>query len=127
MQRARVSATFMMEKSRFERDIATLRKRNADLNLMRSHFSAPEVHHHVEKSINTDGQNKIKKLATVRLASGLLHDTLKTAWSCLDATHVRHWAKLCVDSEPNPGTDTVTLDMAVSSEIVKLQQQYVQI
>jgi hypothetical protein len=38
MQRARSSAMFMMEKSRFESDISTLRKRNSDLNVLRTSF-----------------------------------------------------------------------------------------
>jgi len=105
-----------MEKSRLERDIATLRKRNADLNLLRTHFSTQESRSYMVKSIDEDAQRKIKRLATIRLAANLLHDTLKAAWSCSDSTHVQHWAKLCVDTETRSKSDSVTLDMAVSSE-----------
>jgi hypothetical protein len=124
MQRARVSAIYMMEKSRFERDIATLRKRNADLNFLRSHFSLVDSSIRSRKGINADGEAEIQRLATVRLASRMVHDTLKTAWSCLDNTHVQHWVKLCVDSHTKSWTDSITLDMAVSSEVAQ-QQPYV--
>jgi hypothetical protein len=111
----------MMEKSRFERDIATLRKRNADLNLLRTHFSIHEKHSWSASSSTTEAQNKVKRLATVRLAASMLHETLKTAWSCSDTTHLRHWVKLCVDCESKENVEPVTLDMAFSSEVAKQQ------
>jgi hypothetical protein len=113
----------MMEKGRFERDIATLRKRNADLNLLRTHFSVHEKRSWSAKSTTTQAHIKVKRLATVRLAAGMLHETLKAAWSCSDTTHLRHWIKLCVECDSKDNAGPVTLDMAFSSEVAK-QQRY---
>jgi hypothetical protein len=115
----------MMEKSRFERDIATLRKRNADLNLLRTQFSVHEERSWSVQSTSTQAQSKVRRLATVRRAASMLHETLKTAWSCSDTTHVRHSIKLCIDCESKEIAGPVTLDMALSSEIAK-QQRYAQ-
>jgi hypothetical protein len=107
----------MMERSRFDRDIATLRKRNADLNLLRMHFSVHEKRPWSTKSTTAEAQIKVKRLATVRLAASMLHETLKMAWSCSDTTHLCHWVKLCVDCDAKENTEPVTLDMAFSSEV----------
>ncbi|KAF2822664.1 hypothetical protein CC86DRAFT_81209 [Ophiobolus disseminans] len=119
IERTRVSAAYLMEKSRFERDLVTLRKRNADLNLLRSHFSTAEIHTHTTKSVNEDAQGKIKRICIVRTASTLLHNTLKTAWSCADRTHRRHWVKLCVDADAQSISNSVALNMAIASEIAQ--------
>jgi hypothetical protein len=65
----------MLEKSRFDRDIATLRKRNADLNLLRMHFCVHKKRPWSTKSTTTEAQNKVERLATVRLAGSMLHET----------------------------------------------------
>jgi hypothetical protein len=108
-----------MEKSRFERDIASLRTTNADLNRLRSNVFTTEKHPHAIKTFNSEAQSKIKRLVTIRQASSSLYDTLRTAWSCLDTTHVRHSVKLCVDTDSKPDVESVTLDMAVSSEVAE--------
>ncbi|KAH7092466.1 hypothetical protein FB567DRAFT_588743 [Paraphoma chrysanthemicola] len=117
LQRARISAAFVIEKSRFEKDIVTLRKRNADLNLLRIHFSSTDNPHPSSRAVTQNTREEIENFGTIRLASGLLHDTLKTAWSCSDATHMRHWVKLRVDS-PKPRNKSVKLDLAVSSDMI---------
>jgi hypothetical protein len=114
-----------MERGRFERDIATLRKRNADLNLLRTQFSVHEKRSWSAQSTSTQVESKVRRLATVRRAASMLHETLKTAWSCSDTTHLRHSVKLCVDCDSKENSGPVTLDMAFSSEVAK-QQRYAQ-
>ncbi|KAH7066347.1 hypothetical protein BKA63DRAFT_557856 [Paraphoma chrysanthemicola] len=115
LQRAKLSAAFILEKGRFERDIATLRKRNADLNLLRIHFTSMENPPSPSNPATSGAKIAIDNFGTIRLASSLLHDTLKMAWSCSDAAHLRHWVKLCVES-PKPHNMSVKLDIAISSE-----------
>jgi hypothetical protein len=120
-QRARTSATLMMEKSRFERDISTLRQRNADLSLLRKSLDRVE-HLPRDNSASGNARMAVGRLSKIQVACGLLHDTFKDAWSCSDQSHARHWVKLCIDSEPEPKFDPVTLDMAISSEIIAVPQ-----
>ncbi|KAF2874549.1 hypothetical protein BDV95DRAFT_566414 [Massariosphaeria phaeospora] len=117
LQRAR----FVLEKSRFERDIANLRKRNADLSLLRSQLIALESRPKI--SLSTDGMVDLRPISKVRTASDMLHDTLKDAWSCLDNRHLHHLVKLCVETGPESCRDSVTLDMAISCEIADKSQR----
>ncbi|CAO2648716.1 Nn.00g096650.m01.CDS01 [Neocucurbitaria sp. VM-36] len=68
--------------------------------------------------VSPDARTIVDHLSRVRFASGLLHDTLKSTWSCLDQSHLRHWAKMCMVSEPDVSSESVTLDMAISCDIV---------
>ncbi|KAF1956494.1 hypothetical protein CC80DRAFT_547994 [Byssothecium circinans] len=123
LRRARVSAAFMMQKSRFERDIATLRQRNADLNLLRTQLTALWPRIHSASQVSVDATESVGRFSRIRLASGLLHDTLKGSWSCSDQSHLQHWVKLGVDSDAQSTPHLVTLDMAISYETTTLSQR----
>jgi len=115
----------MLEKSRFERDIATLRERNADMNLLRTNINALETRSRPQSLPNDDARTIVARLSKVRLASRLLHDTLKDTWSCSDQSHVQHWVKLCVGHDTDSRSDVIALDMAISSEVSAQSHLYV--
>lgn len=106
-----------MEKGRFERDLSILRKRNADLNLLRTHFSPREARPKPKDLIVGGTGDEVIQLSAVRSASSMLYDTLKESWACSDDSHIRHWVKLCLDCDLEPRPDSVTLNLAFSSDI----------
>lgn len=55
----------------------------------------------------------------------MLYETLKQSWSCSDQTHLRHWVKLCIDSETESQSESVTLDMAIACDINGQGKRYV--
>lgn len=123
MHRAKISAAYMMEKSRFQKDIAALRNRNADISLLRNQLRKAERQPRSSTSGTKEVQSTIKRLAMVRSAAEVLHQGLRTAWSCLDTTHSRHWAKICLECDRTGKTNHITLDMAFSSESSAYPQQ----
>jgi hypothetical protein len=106
-----------MEKSRFERDISSLRNRNADLNLLRTQLTALESR--PKRSIRTEEIADLAHLSRLRIASDTLHDTLKQSWSCSDKSHIRHLVKLCIESNSVAKYNTITLDLAITYEMAK--------
>lgn len=112
----------MLEKKSFESDIASLRNGNADLNLLRTQLTALKSNSNPKRPIGSKEMAVVKRISRVRLASGMLHDTLRKSWSCLDTGHLRHFVKLCVESKAEVLSGTVTLDMAMSYEISHSQR-----
>lgn len=106
-----------MEKSRFDGDIANLRRRNADLNLLRTQLTA--IKSRPKISTSSEQTPAIGRMSKVRDVSSTLYHTLKQSWSCADTTHLRHSVKLCVESHSGAHSKGITLDMAFTYEINK--------
>lgn len=117
LQRARNSAAFALEKSRFDRNIENLRRRNADLSLLRMQLTT--FGSRPKSSVRHEEIAALRRLSRVRTASDVLHRTLKKSWSCLDKSHLRHSVKLCIESDSKSNPDYVSLDMAISCEMIK--------
>ncbi|KAF2122843.1 hypothetical protein BDV96DRAFT_593328 [Lophiotrema nucula] len=114
LQRARNSATFTMEKSRFERDLSELRKRNADLSLLRTQLTAMQSR--PKASFRSIDAPILGQVQNIRNASSMLYETLKTSWSCSNQRNVQHSVKLCVDARPSSIANSVNLDIAITCD-----------
>jgi hypothetical protein len=76
--------------------------------------------------VNSKKEASLGQFSRVRSASGTLYDILKRSWSCLDKSHLRHSAKLCIESDMGAHPNTVTLDMAITYDLTNKALRWAQ-
>ncbi|OQO12980.1 hypothetical protein B0A48_02444 [Cryoendolithus antarcticus] len=102
--RLRSAMKLSFNKADYEKHIEAIRDDNADLRAIRSYSYQPSSRLVVSSELPPS-------FPKARKAIKALYEALDGTWSCSDAGHVRHAAKLCLEAEVG---EDVRLDLAIA-------------
>lgn len=108
-----------IDKSKYEKSLASLRDRNNDLGQLRGQMGQFQQQRACGEGTAIAKNVLPSSINAIRTASLKLHEAISAAWCCGDLKHGGHHAKLCLDAEANA---EVQLDLAISCQGLSQQQ-----
>ncbi|KAF2792303.1 hypothetical protein K505DRAFT_55457 [Melanomma pulvis-pyrius CBS 109.77] len=119
IRRLRNAVRICFDKSKYEKNLASLRDRTSELTQLRAHIGVFQQQKACVEGVCSSRSILPPRIKNFRTASQKLHEALSDAWCCGDLGHGNHFAKICLDAqEVHTG---VRLDLTISCQEIPQQ------